>query len=66
MFDVKNIDQLLQIMNIYLSDWQQRMIMYWYKNFTLILVFGMGFLILLLANIKKNVQKKNSIHKGEK
>ena len=38
----------------------------WYKNFTLILVFGMGFLILLLANFKKLRQEKKSINKGEK
>ena len=38
----------------------------WYKNFTLIIVFGMGFLILLLANIKKRRQEKISIGKGEK
>lgn len=38
----------------------------WYKNFTLIIVFGMGFLILILANIKKRRQEKISIGKGEK
>lgn len=38
----------------------------WYKNFTLILVFGMGFLILLLANIKKIRYEKKYINKGEK
>jgi len=38
----------------------------WYKNFTLILVFGMGFLILLLANIKKVRKEKKYINKGEK
>lgn len=38
----------------------------WYKNFTLIFVFGMGFLILLLANIKKNRNEKKYINKGEK
>ena len=32
----------------------------WYKNFTLIIVFGLGFTILLLANIKKNINKKNN------
>lgn len=37
----------------------------WYKNFTLILVFGMGFLILLLANIKKFKNEKKYINKGE-
>ena len=38
----------------------------WYKNFTLILVFGMGFLILILANIKKSINEKKQINKGEK
>jgi len=38
----------------------------WYKNFTLILVFGMGFLILLLANIKKIRSEKKYLNKGEK
>lgn len=38
----------------------------WYKNFTLILVFGLGFLILLLANIKKLKQEKKYIDQGEK
>lgn len=38
----------------------------WYKNLTLILVFGIGFLILFLANIKKKIQEKNYINKGEK
>lgn len=37
----------------------------WYKNFTLIIVFGIGFLILLLANIKKIIIFKKSINKGE-
>ena len=38
----------------------------WYKNLTLILVFGMGFLILLLANIKRSIQEKKSFNKGDK
>ena len=39
----------------------------WYKNFTLIIVFGLGFSILLLANLKKKLNKKKSItNKGEK
>lgn len=33
----------------------------WYKNLTLILVFGMGFLILLLANIKKLIIEKKLV-----
>ena len=37
----------------------------WYKSLTLILVFGLGFSILLLANIKKAVKDKKHI-KGEK
>lgn len=38
----------------------------WYKNFTLILVFGLGFVILLLANIKKYRYEKKYINKGDK
>ena len=39
----------------------------WYKNFTLIIVFGLGFSILILANIKKKIyEKKSIINKGEK
>lgn len=38
----------------------------WYKNFTLILVFGLGFLILLFANIKKISHKKKYNNEGEK
>ena len=38
----------------------------WYKNFTLIIVFGMGFIIFLLANIKKRKNEKNQIIKEKK
>lgn len=38
----------------------------WYKNFTLIIVFGIGFFILLLANIKKFRIERKYINKGEK
>ena len=38
----------------------------WYKNFTLIIVFGIGFFILLLANIKKIRIERKYINKGEK
>lgn len=38
----------------------------WYKNFTLIIVFGLGFLILLLANIKKRRNEKNQLIKENK
>lgn len=37
-----------------------------YKGFTLTLVFGLGFLIMILANIKKTITSKKSINKGEK
>lgn len=37
-----------------------------YKGFTLTLVFGLGFLIMILANIKKTIISKKSINKGEK
>ena len=38
----------------------------WYKNLTLILVFGLGFSIILLANIKNYLNNKKCINKGEK
>lgn len=38
----------------------------WYKNFTLIIVFGIGFLVLLLANIKKFRNEKKYINREEK
>ena len=38
----------------------------WYKNFTLIIVFGIGFFVLLLANIKKFRIERKYINKGEK
>ena len=38
----------------------------WYKYLTLVLVFGMGFFILLLANIKGIIKDKKRINKGEK
>lgn len=38
----------------------------WYKNLTLIIIFGISFLILLLANIKKHINDKKIILKGEK
>lgn len=37
-----------------------------YKGSTLILVFGLGFSIMILANIKKMIQSKKSMNKGEK
>ena len=38
----------------------------WYKNFTLIIVFGLGFSILILANIKKKLNEKNQLLIKEK
>ena len=38
----------------------------WYKNFTLIIVFGMGFIILLLANIKKIRAEKRQLIKEKR